>query len=121
MDLSTGILLGVVALLALNRVIFLGERWFDHQARFWTIQVLNLLGASALSFWGIPAFADQLRVVSWLMAGLLVFHIVHNNRRLQAAVLDDRKQQSAAADARREALVQRLRPPEQPPELPPEP
>ncbi|MCB9758285.1 MAG: hypothetical protein H6739_00455 [Alphaproteobacteria bacterium] len=109
MDLSTGVLLGVAALMAFNRVIFLGERWHRRRARFWVVQLLNLGAACYMVVWGIPDFVGQLKVINLLLAGLLVLHIVLNNRKLVQAVREAPAVEDAEREARRAQVLSRLK------------
>lgn len=108
MDLSTGTLFGVVLLLALNRAATLGGRVFARPRVFWAMQILNLAGACWMVLVGVPGFAGPLNIVNILLAGLLVLHILVNNRHY-AAWLREQAEHSADEDARRRAaLTERL-------------
>ncbi|MCB9793687.1 MAG: hypothetical protein H6741_13275 [Alphaproteobacteria bacterium] len=110
MDLSTGILLGAATLLALNRFIHVGERWHRRTALFWTLQLGNLLGACFMVLRGIPDFHEgPLQMVNLFIAGLMVLHIVLNNRAYVAAWHEERKGLSAEQQARRDAMLEKLR------------
>lgn len=110
MDLSSGILLGAAALLAFNRLLHVGERWHRRTAVFWALQLGNLLGACFMVLYGIPDFqGGPLRVVNLFIAGLLVLHIVLNNRSLVAAYREERRSLSADQEARRQAVLDKLK------------
>lgn len=109
MDLSAATLLGVFALLAINRAVHLGEGWYTRRRLFWSVQVLNLLGACFLVSVGVPEFQGPLRVINLLLAGLLVWHILLNNRRLTAALREAARAEAPEEDPRRAELLRRMK------------
>jgi hypothetical protein len=82
MDLPTTLILAVAALLGLNRVIFHIPGWEHRRVVFWGLQVLNLIVIVALLAVGIPGFAGAAKAINWVLALLLVLHVVTNNGRL---------------------------------------
>lgn len=109
LDLSTGILLAVVTLLAMNRVIFFGKEWYRAQWRFWTVQLVNLTAACALAIWGIPDFEGPMRILPYMFTGLLVLHIVQNNRKLQRAWDKARAESGDERSDQREAFLAKMK------------
>lgn len=108
-DLSAVVLLSVFALLAINRAVHLGEDWYTRRRLFWSVQVLNLLGACFLVSVGVPEFQGPLRVINLLLAGLLVWHILLNNRRLTAALRELAHAEARDEDPRRAELLRRMK------------
>lgn len=110
MDLSTWILLGVVGLMAANRLIFLWSGWWRVRAPFWILQLTNLVAASALVIWGIPELkARSLHVFNLVFAGLLVVHILANNRKLQRTVREARRADTGAREAAEAEILSKLK------------
>jgi uncharacterized RDD family membrane protein YckC len=108
-DLSVAALLSVFALLAINRAVHLGEGWYTRRRLFWTVQLLNLLGACLLVTIGVPEFQGALRPINLLFAGLLVWHILLNNRRLTAAYREATRAEAPEEDPRRAELLRRMK------------
>lgn len=108
MDLSTIVILSAAALLAINRLIFIGERWWEKRWRFIGIQALNIAGASYMVLWGVPGFTGETKIANYLLAGLIVFHALSNTRRYQRDVQeareDEREAERERASNLREAL-----------------
>ncbi len=90
MDTSTLVILCAAGLLGINRLIFVGERWWERRWRFIGIQALNVLGASYMVLWGVPGFTGQTKIANYLLAGLIVFHALSNTRRYQRDVQEAR-------------------------------
>jgi hypothetical protein len=86
MDLSTNFILAVAALLGLNRLIFHTPGWENRRMIFWGLQILNLTVIVALIAIGIPGFTGAAKAIDWVLALLLVHHVVTNNGRLMAAL-----------------------------------
>jgi hypothetical protein len=108
-DLSAVVLLSVFGLLAINRAVHLGEDWYTRRRFFWSVQALNLLGACFLVSVGVPEFQGPLRVINLLLAGLLVWHILLNNRRLTAALRERSRAAAQDEDPRRAELLRRMK------------
>jgi len=108
-DLGTAILLGVVALLAINRFLLALSGWHERRAVFWGVQVLNLLAACFMVVYGIPDLPGMLKYANWLVALIFIFHIVQNNSRLVSARAEARKAGSEANEQERERLRAALR------------
>ena len=101
MDVNTFYILCIVSLMAVNRLLFLWDGWWQVRAPFWTVQLLNLAAACALVMWGIPELKQRdLNIFNLVFAGLLVVHIITNNNKLQRTVREAR----SAGDTDREAL-----------------
>ena len=108
MDLSTGLLLAIVTLLGLNRGLFAWGGWIHHRWVFWSLQIINFAVACALVTVGIPEFRERLPVINLLLGGLLVLHILTNNRRLQRTLADTRGDESDEKQALRDEILRRL-------------
>ncbi|MCP4808516.1 MAG: hypothetical protein GY913_18860 [Proteobacteria bacterium] len=89
MDASAGVILGVAALLGINRLIWVGD---SHRRLKWVvIQLLNVTGASYMVLWGVPDFVGNMAIANYVLAALIVFHSIQNGRRL-------RKEERESAD-----------------------
>jgi len=107
MDASTWVILAVAALLGINRLIWVGRR--HRRARFFSIQALNIAGASYMILWGVPQFTGQLAVANYVLAAVIVFHAVQNNRRVQREAQEASQDDASEDDARRAAVRARLK------------
>ncbi len=82
------------AVLAINR---LGTpATYDRPVAFWGIQVMNLALAVPVVIWGLPG-VEGFRGLDWLIAGLLVFHVLQNVA-LRSNVLTRKRQEQAERD-----------------------
>ena len=91
MDLSLGVILAVAAVLAINRLIWVGE---SHRRLKWiVVQVLNLVAVCYMVLWGVPDFEGGMKIANYVLAALIVFHSIQNGRRLKA------EERESAADA----------------------
>lgn len=108
MDTSTTLLLLVAALLGINNLIFQLPKWEQRRGLFWFLQLLNLLVIIALLVVGIPGFAGATKAVNWVLALLLVLHIVGNNGRLLAAISAGKDGGSEADQAKRDQIKSAL-------------
>ena len=107
MDASTWVILAVAALLGINRLIWVGTR--HRRVRFFSIQILNILGACYMVLWGVPQFTGQLKVANYVLAAVIVFHAVQNNRRVQREARERDEEGDRDEDARRAAVRARLK------------
>ena len=113
MDLGTWILVGVVAVLGINRFLVHLPGWHQRRAVFWAVQLANLATACFMIVAGVPGLPGLARYVNWVIALLFVFHIVQNNSRLVEARKQAREatqEQDQAARARVAAALQRTEP-----------
>lgn len=74
-------ILATAAVFALNRAVWLGRPWARWFPRFWLAQAMNLTMTCLLILVGIPDFQGGAHVISLVLAGLVVFHSVRNNKR----------------------------------------
>ena len=80
------LLFALVATLGINHVATRLTGWENRMWLFWPAQVTNLAAGSFLLAFGIPDFKQgDLRIVNWMIGLLFLFHVINNNRRLQAA------------------------------------
>ena len=75
---GTGALLAVVFVMACNQLVMRVGALKGHPAFFYPLQLLNLLAAAALIWFGLPGL-DHLPIVSWLVALLFLFHSLQNS------------------------------------------
>lgn len=107
MDASAAVILGVAALLGVNRLIWVGERFF--RAKFLGIQALNLAGACFMVLWGVPDFEGGMAIANYVLAALIVFHSIQNNRRLQSEAAERSAGVDEDLEARRAEVRARLK------------
>lgn len=100
MDLSTGVILGVVAIMGINQLVMRVVGLYGRAAVYWSVQLLNLLVGTALLVWGLPGF-EQYPAVSWLLGLLFFFRIAQNNH-LRVKWLGERR---TADRSEREAQI----------------
>ena len=109
MDTSTTSLLLVAALLGINNLIFHLPKWEQRRGLFWFLQLLNLSVIIALLVVGIPGFAGATRAINWVLALLLVLHIVGNNGRLLEATSAGKDGTSETDQAKRDQIKSALK------------
>ena len=102
--------LALAVVLAVNRLAV--PATYARPAAFWTIQALNLVLTGAVAVYGLPGLTD-FPTVGWLVAGLLLFHVIQN-----VALRGNALQARARERAERERLA-KLRALEAPPAEPP--
>lgn len=68
-------LVALAALLLANRVLIV--RYADRDAVYWPLQVADVAAAGWVAWAGLPG-SDHTPVVRWLVAALMVFHVVQN-------------------------------------------
>ncbi len=104
---------GLIAMLAINRLVLSLAGYGTLRSVFWTIQLLNLASAIFLIVWGLPGLPPGLWLVNWFIALLFMWHIIENNGKrvkfLRARVSGDEEPSDPALEARREALREKLR------------
>lgn len=114
MDFDTAAILGLVGLLALNYVAFVGDEWHLKRGRFWGVQLANLIGICFFVLVGSPKFKAEMPVVNYVLAGMLVLRSLMNNRRLQNALKDEAAGDDDEHDAKRQAVLDKLKSPDTP-------
>lgn len=108
-DSGSAAMFGLVLLFVANRLIFLGDTWHQRRGQFWGVQALNLAVACALIVWGFPGIGPNSRMVSALIAGVVMLHILLNSNRLQREILAERRARREALEAENAALREELR------------
>lgn len=105
MDLSTGVILGVVGLLGLNQLLVRLGALEARAAVFYPLQVLNILAGSAVIWFGIPGL-ERYRVVSWFIGLMFFLHTVQNTSARSRWLREQKRSRprSEQAEALREAL-----------------
>ena len=83
MTLSDSLLLGMVAILAINYAATRLPGWNHRPRIFWSTQIINLVAGSYIFYYGIPDFSAQLDIVNYLIGLLFFYHVVENNFRWQ--------------------------------------
>ena len=104
MDYATTVLLGVVALIAVNQAMMRlgalkGRAWF-----FWAIQVVNIVTGSLLIWFGLPGI-ESIWSVSYVVALLFFFRTVQNTN---GRALWLRERQVASSEEARRAVLAAL-------------
>ena len=101
--------LGVIALLACNRLVLALAGDGTRAGLFWSVQLLNLAAACALFSVGLPGVPTGLGIINYFVGGVFLLHIVENNAN-RTRVLQKRLASSAAvSDERRTELLAKLR------------
>ena len=77
MDLSTSVLLGLVALMAINQFMMRVDSLFERDWVFFSVQILNTTVGSAVLIKGLPGFA-HIPEISWMVGLLFVLHVATN-------------------------------------------
>lgn len=100
MDLGTRTLLSIAVLLGLNNALVRISWLKVRPVTFYAVQVLNVAVAGWLFWRGIPGF-EHIPAISWMLALLLILHVVQNVRWLRAfqedATRDDDRERKASA------------------------
>lgn len=78
----------LAAVLAGNRLVVPGS--YNRPAVFWGFQALNIAIAIATAFYGLPGLSTY-PIVSWMVAGLLAFHVFQNFALRDAALIRARR------------------------------
>jgi len=82
---DTTVLLSFASLVVLNKILLFGKTWHYRNLIFWSLQLLNLCGATFFAGWGVRQFQETMPIVNWILSGLLVLRIIQNNRRYTRA------------------------------------
>jgi|GEM_PF-1122064 len=82
MDTGTWVLMGIIALLVINRFLVRLPGWDQRRGLFWGVQLVNLAAACFMIVVGVPELTGISRTANWMVALLFMFHIVQNNSRL---------------------------------------
>ena len=85
MNFDTTVLLCFATLIVMNRAILIGENWYRRNPVFWGVQVMNLCAATFFAGWGVREFQATMPIVNWMLSGLLILHIIQNNRKYTKA------------------------------------
>lgn len=105
MDLSTGVLFALVALIGVNQVVVRSPPAREIPAVFWGLTLLDLLAGVAVAFLGLPGF-ERTPAVSWVVGLLLVLHVAQNLVLRNAWEQAERDEARAERDAERKARRQ---------------
>lgn len=108
MDLTTGVFLALVAVLAVNQALARIEAVLSLRPVYLSVQAINVgLGLGILVF-GLPGW-DHAPVVSWVVGPLFLVHVATNYRRrgLLVRALEKERDQ-AEQQAKRATIAQAL-------------
>ena len=75
MDIPTTVLLGVVAVLAINQLVMRIPRL--RVALFWPVQIFLLLLGTVILIIGLPGYED-IPIISWVVGLLFFLHIARS-------------------------------------------
>ena len=106
MTLSDSLLLGMVAILAINYAATRLPGWNQRPAMFWGAQIINLVAGSYIFYYGIPDFSAHLEVVNYMISLLFFYHVVENNMRWQKF---QQKERRAIIDEERRIMEENIR------------
>jgi hypothetical protein len=93
----------VLGVIAANRMV-VSSRLLGYTPVYWSLQVLDVLGAAAVAVFGIPGFPPALKVLNYFVAFVFVFHLVENHTRRAAL----RRPAPISWDDERRSLRERL-------------
>ncbi len=103
MDLNTSVLLGLVAILALNQALVRIPALERRSTLFWGLQFLDIFIGSAVLIFGLPGF-EHAPAVGWVVGLLFVMHVAQNMK-----IRSDRKQEERRAMIDEEREIERKR------------
>ena len=106
MTLSDSLLLGMVAILAINYAATRLPGWNQRPTMFWGAQIINLIAGSYIFYYGIPDFSAHLEVVNYMISLLFFYHVVENNMRWQKF---QQKERRAIIDEERRIMEENIR------------
>ena len=106
MTLSDSLLLGMVAILAINYAATRLPGWNQRPTMFWGAQIINLVAGSYIFYYGIPDFSAHLEVVNYMISLLFFYHVVENNMRWQKF---QQKERRAIIDEERRMMEENIR------------
>ena len=106
MTLSDSLLLGMVAILAINYAATRLPGWNHRPTIFWGAQIINLVAGSYIFYYGIPDFSAHLEVVNYMISLLFFYHVVENNMRWQKF---QQKERRAIIDEERRIMEENIR------------
>ena len=110
MDQGTYAFLGLVALLAINRLVLTLLGSGVPRGLFWAVQLLNLAASIFLILFGLPGMPPGLRMIDYFIALLFVWHIVENNVRRSKQLRAAQQSVDQALEAKRSRMRQGLKP-----------
>ena len=106
MDLSTGVLFALVALIGANQFVVRSPPARSIPALFWGLTVFDLVAGGAVVALGLPGF-ERTPAVSWVVGLMLVMHVAQNlvlRAQWEQEVRDEAKaERDAERKARRQA------------------
>ncbi|MFN7143537.1 MAG: hypothetical protein ACK4YP_07175 [Myxococcota bacterium] len=103
----------LAALLAVNRLLV--PMTYTRPAAFWAIQAVDVALAVLVAVYGVPGL-EAFRSVGWLIAGLLVFHVLQNIAlRSQARAKREREEGERERLRKLRSMGEEPRPPAEPP------
>ncbi|MBN2800585.1 MAG: hypothetical protein JXX28_15695 [Deltaproteobacteria bacterium] len=108
MDLSTGALLAVVGVMALNQLVMRVWALTARRGVFWSLQGLNMAAGAAVIWWGLPGF-ERWPAVSWMLGLFFFYRTVENTNSRAAWLREERGAGGRALDGRAQALAEALR------------
>jgi len=109
MDQDTVILMTFATLVVLNRAIFVGGFALRFRPAFYIVQIGNIAGGSYFLAWGLPSFSGELKLVNYMLGGLLILHAVQNNGRYAKLLRQSVSEDDEAHIARRKEVLEKLK------------
>lgn len=102
MDLSTGLLFAVVAVLAINQAAMRVERLRGDDRVYWAVQIIDLVMASVVILFGLPGF-EAFPAVPVVVGLLFLLHVAQNYNARAKDRASERAEERAAIEAEAEA------------------
>ena len=103
MDLSTSVLLGLVALMAINQFVMRVQSLFERDLVFFSVQIINTTVGSAVLINGLPGFG-HIPAISWMVGLLFVLHVATNLNARAKRARHSRKDEMAEIQAESKRL-----------------
>lgn len=97
MDLSTGILLGIVGVMGLNQAIMRVDRLAEDDRVYLVVQLIDALAAGLILWFGLPGF-EAFPAVHIVVALLFVFHMAQNYNARARRVAEERAEEREAVE-----------------------
>lgn len=109
MDQDTAILLGYASLMVINRLVFFGNTVVRFRVLFYALQIANIAACSFFFAWGMPGFAEDLKIINYMLGGLLLLRTVKNNQSYAKLLRKSMEGEDLAHLERRQAVLDKLK------------
>jgi hypothetical protein len=97
------------SLIVLNRAVFVGGFALRFRPAFYILQAGNIAGGSFFLAWGLPSFSGELKLVNYMLGGLLILHSVENNGRYAKLLRESQSVDDEEHLAKRNEVLEKLK------------